>query len=99
MMFGSTASPTPTASLPSKSTIATSFSFRTEMFIGGGSYQRMNLVLLFEDDFVDGDIVRLGGRRAAHIARVHRAGAGDTLVVGIANGRIGSGTITRMTED
>jgi len=34
------------------------------MFIGGGSYQRMNLVLLFEDDFVSDGVVALRGRRA-----------------------------------
>lgn len=59
----------------------------------------MNLVLLFEDDFVSDDLVRLQGRRAEHIAGVHRAGEGDTLVAGMANGRIGSGTITKMTTD
>ena len=59
----------------------------------------MNLVLLFEEDFVSDGIARLTGRRAEHIARVHRAGEGDTLVTGIANGRIGSGTIARMTGD
>ena len=59
----------------------------------------MNLVLLFDDDFVGDGVVRLSGRRAEHIARVHRAGEGDTLVAGIANGRIGSGTITKMTSE
>jgi RsmE family RNA methyltransferase len=68
------------------------------MFIGGGSYQRMNLVLLFDEDFVGGDVARLTGRRAEHIARVHRASEGDSLVVGIANGRIGSGTITKLAS-
>jgi RsmE family RNA methyltransferase len=59
----------------------------------------MNLVLLSDEDFVRDDVVHLTGRRAEHIARVHRAGEGDTLVVGLANGRIGSGTITKMTSD
>jgi RsmE family RNA methyltransferase len=59
----------------------------------------MNLVLLFDDDFVSDDVARLTGRRAEHIARVHRAAEGDTLVVGVANGRIGSGTITKMTNE
>jgi len=59
----------------------------------------MNLVLLFEDDFVSDGVVALRGRRAEHIARVHRAAEGETLVVGVANGRIGSGTITKMTND
>lgn len=59
----------------------------------------MNLILLFDADFVSDDTARLTGRRAEHIARVHRAGEGDTLVAGVANGRIGSGTITKMTSD
>ena len=59
----------------------------------------MNLVLLFENDFVSDDVALLRGRRAEHIARVHRAAEGDALVVGVANGRIGSGTITKMTND
>jgi RsmE family RNA methyltransferase len=59
----------------------------------------VNLILLFDEDFVDGDVARLTARRAEHIARVHRAGEGDSLVVGIANGRIGSGTITKMASD
>jgi RsmE family RNA methyltransferase len=59
----------------------------------------VNLVLLFEEDFVAEGLARLTGRRAEHIARVHRAGEGDTLVAGIANGRIGSGTITKMAAE
>ena len=59
----------------------------------------MNLVLLFEEDFITDGVARLTGRRAEHIARVHRASEGDSLVAGIANGRIGSGTITKMTSD
>jgi 16S rRNA (uracil1498-N3)-methyltransferase len=59
----------------------------------------MNLVLLFADDFASEDVALLHGRRAEHIARVHRAAEGKTLVVGIADGRIGSGTITKMTND
>jgi 16S rRNA (uracil1498-N3)-methyltransferase len=59
----------------------------------------MNLVLLFEEDFVTDGLALVRGRRAEHIVRVHRAGEGETLVVGIANGRIGSGTITKMASD
>lgn len=59
----------------------------------------MNLGLLFENDFVSDDVALVRGRRAEHIARVHRAAEGETLVIGIANGRIGSGTITKMTEE
>jgi RsmE family RNA methyltransferase len=59
----------------------------------------VNLVLLFEDDFVADDRVLLRGRRAEHILRVHRASEGKALVAGVANGRIGSGTILSMTGD
>ena len=59
----------------------------------------MNLVLLFDDDFVSAGVVLLTDRRAEHIARVHRAGEGDALAAGLANGQIGSGTITKMTND
>jgi 16S rRNA (uracil1498-N3)-methyltransferase len=67
------------------------------MFIGAGSYNGlMNLILLFDDDFTDPSRVRLTGRRLEHVTRVHRAAAGDELTVGMANGGIGRGLITRL---
>lgn len=59
----------------------------------------MNLILLFPDDFIDEDRVRLTGRRLAHVTGVHRAAAGDTLVVGVADGNIGGGEITRLDAE
>ena len=59
----------------------------------------MNLVLLFKEDFVSEDTVRLSGRRLAHIRSVHRAVAGDALVVGLLDGMIGEGRLTRVDED
>ena len=56
----------------------------------------MNLILLFEEDFVDERGVRLTGRRLEHVAKVHRARVNDVLTVGLANGRIGRGLITRL---
>jgi RsmE family RNA methyltransferase len=56
----------------------------------------MNLILLFPDDFISGDAVRLSGRRLAHVANVHRAAVGDELVAGVAGGRIGRGVVTRL---
>ena len=65
----------------------------------------MNLILLFDEDFV-GDrqdclssTVRLTGRRREHVMNVHRAAAGDELVVGVCNGRIGRGLVTRLDEE
>ncbi|HYM62645.1 MAG TPA: 16S rRNA (uracil(1498)-N(3))-methyltransferase [Thermoanaerobaculia bacterium] len=59
----------------------------------------MNLVLLFDDDFVSADCVRLTGRRLQHVAQIHRAKPGDELTVGVAGGRIGRGRITDLRED
>ena len=56
----------------------------------------MNLILLLADDFVAADCVRLTGRRLAHVMNVHRAAVGDELVIGVLNGRIGHGTVTRL---
>jgi RsmE family RNA methyltransferase len=59
----------------------------------------VNLILLFDDDFCDASRVRLTGRRLRHVTEVHRATLGEELVVGIANGRIGRGTITRLDAE
>lgn len=56
----------------------------------------MNLVLLFEEDFLTPHRVRLEGRRLAHVAGIHRAGVGDPLTVGVLNGRMGQGIVTRL---
>jgi 16S rRNA (uracil1498-N3)-methyltransferase len=59
----------------------------------------MNLILLFQDDFIDNtSIVRLQGRRLKHVLEVHRAAVGDELCVGILNGQIGFGRVTLLTQ-
>lgn len=59
----------------------------------------MNLILLFPEDFVSENHVRLTGRRLAHVISVHRAGVGDTLVAGIAGGGMGTGEVTRIDAE
>lgn len=59
----------------------------------------MNLVLLFEEDFVQGGLVRLQGRRLAHIQEVHRARLGAELCVGLLDGMMGRGRITRLDSN
>ena len=59
----------------------------------------MNLVLLFEDDFVADDRVRLAGRRLQHVADVHRAVVGDELTVGVCGGRIGRGRVLQISSE
>jgi len=58
----------------------------------------MNLILLFDEDFVAPGVARLRGRRLAHVTSVHRATIGDSLTVGVAGGRIGAGVVTRLDE-
>lgn len=56
----------------------------------------MNLVLLFPDDLSPDGTARLTGRRARHVHEVHRARAGDVLVVGLVNGPLGRGTVAAV---
>jgi 16S rRNA (uracil1498-N3)-methyltransferase len=59
----------------------------------------VNLILLFPEDFLDDQRVRLTGRRLEHVAHVHRAAVGDALTVGVAGGRIGRGEVTRLDRE
>jgi len=59
----------------------------------------MNLILLFEADFVSPQRVRLAGRRLQHVVSVHRACAGDELRVGLVNAQMGTGVITSLTRE
>ncbi len=56
----------------------------------------LNLILLFQNDFISETRVRLHGRRLAHVLGVHRAAFGDQLCVGLLNDRIGTGTVTGL---
>ena len=59
----------------------------------------MNLVLLEPDDFLNGDHVRLHGRRARHVKEIHRATIGRELRVGVVNGKIGFGRVRQIDEN
>ncbi len=59
----------------------------------------MNLILLFDEDFIAPTRVRLEGRRFAHVSAVHRATLGDSLTVGVVNGRMGHGMVTRLDAE
>lgn len=59
----------------------------------------MNLILLSEEDFLTPDRVRLEGRRFAHVTEIHRAALGDSLAVGVLNGRMGHGIVTRLDRE
>jgi RsmE family RNA methyltransferase len=53
----------------------------------------MNLILLFEEDFIGDQRVRLCERRREHVQNVHRAELGDQLTVGLLNGSMGTGEV------
>jgi RsmE family RNA methyltransferase len=58
----------------------------------------VNLVLV-EPHELEGSRAVLSGRRARHIALVHRAAPGRTLRVGIVGGRIGSAVVESVDPD
>jgi len=59
----------------------------------------MNLILLFQNDFIDNTgVVRLEGRRLKHVLEVHCASIGDELCVGVLNGQIGIGKVVTLSQ-
>jgi 16S rRNA (uracil1498-N3)-methyltransferase len=58
----------------------------------------VNLILLFEDDFIGERRVRLEGRRFDHLIKVHRARVGDRFCVGKLGGLIGTGKVVSLEE-
>lgn len=57
----------------------------------------MNLIIVFEDDFIGQNRVLLHDRRHRHILEVHRAKIGDLLTIGMLNGLLGTGTISSLS--
>ncbi len=59
----------------------------------------MNLALLFDEDFIAPDRVRLTGRRRTHLATVLKAAEGDTVPVGRVNGELGEGLVVAQDDE
>lgn len=59
----------------------------------------MNLLILRPEDFLEPGRVRLTGRRLRHVTEVHRAKAGDDLAVGLLEGGLGRGRVTRLDPE
>lgn len=59
----------------------------------------MNLVLLFNDDFINADQAILKDRRKDHIVAIHQAQVGDCLTVGLLNGKVGKAIIEAIDRD
>lgn len=58
----------------------------------------MNLILLFKEDFIENNKVRLEGRRLKHILEIHRVAAGEKLRVGLSEGLTGTGYVTTLNN-
>ncbi len=59
----------------------------------------MNLILLFDEDFIAPGRARIGGRRLHHVREIHRAREGDRLRVGRIGGRVGEGLVIALESD
>lgn len=59
----------------------------------------MNLILLHKEDYVDPARVKLQGRRFAHIRNILSAQPGQVLQVGLLDGKLGTGTVSLLTQD
>lgn len=59
----------------------------------------MNMILLFENDFIDPNTVVLAGRRHEHIVSVLKAEKGDNLNVGLINGPVGQGVVLDISPE
>jgi RsmE family RNA methyltransferase len=58
----------------------------------------MNIILLFENDFINTTQVEISDHRYKHVVSIHRAKLSDQLVVGKLNGLIGTGVITKIDD-
>jgi RsmE family RNA methyltransferase len=60
----------------------------------------MNLVLFSQTDFIGDNLVAIRDvRRLQHITLVHQIKLGDTLKVGLINGKMGSGQVVLLNEN
>ena len=58
----------------------------------------MNIILLRESDWTDGQSVRLSDYRAQHIIKIIQPTVGQSLRVGLINGQRGVGTVTAINS-
>lgn len=59
----------------------------------------MNLLLLKPDDFFGENLAEVSGRRFQHLKKILKVVTGQTLCIGILNGKTGIGTVTEITSD
>jgi RsmE family RNA methyltransferase len=59
----------------------------------------MNLLILFDNDFIDEQRVRLTDRRLQHVITIHQSQRGDSVRVGLLNGSMGKGIIESLSAE
>ena len=59
----------------------------------------MNLVLVDDKDFIEDDLVEINGRRFEHLRSVTRMQMGQTLVCGRLNSKMGTGLVTKISQE
>ena len=59
----------------------------------------MNLILLFEENFIGDNTVEIRGERAKHIIGIHKPLPGKEFTVGLLNGKIGKGKLLKTEEN
>lgn len=59
----------------------------------------MNLILLFQNDYISDTEIQINDHRFEHIKEVHKAKVGDELDVGLLNGKMGTGKIKAINND
>ena len=58
----------------------------------------MNIILLFKEDFITDNRVRLSGRRFEHMTEVLKVQLDAELCVGLENGKIGKGKVVALND-
>lgn len=58
----------------------------------------MNLVVLFQKDFIKDSHVLISGRRFEHLKRVNKIVLNDVLACGLLNGKIGKGRVVNISD-
>ncbi|PIE25292.1 MAG: 16S rRNA (uracil(1498)-N(3))-methyltransferase [Neptuniibacter caesariensis] len=59
----------------------------------------MNLILLYDSDYISKDTVVIRDRRFQHITLIQKPQVGDSLRVGLLNGQIGQGTVLQQSRN
>lgn len=72
---------------------------RANQWQTGDGKTTVNLILLYDSDFIAENTVKLTDERCKHIRTVHQSKPGDSVRVGKVNGLMGTGLIRAINKD